>query len=134
MSKIGRNQPCPCGSGKKFKRCCLGKGAVSAQVTIPMHDGPCDERCGDGRMGFGVLRIHDQLAVLQAIELEPERFSVLGHLWVVRLNDEEAVSFHIEEDELIFGYVGTQNRERVGNRIIDIFSEKVLSWPDQQAA
>jgi SEC-C motif len=22
---IGRNDPCPCGSGKKFKRCCLGK-------------------------------------------------------------------------------------------------------------
>ncbi len=21
--KIGRNEPCPCGSGKKFKRCCL---------------------------------------------------------------------------------------------------------------
>jgi SWIM/SEC-C metal-binding protein len=20
--KIGRNQPCPCGSGKKYKRCC----------------------------------------------------------------------------------------------------------------
>lgn len=20
--KIGRNQPCPCGSGKKFKKCC----------------------------------------------------------------------------------------------------------------
>ena len=24
-SKIGRNDPCPCGSGKKFKKCC---GAV----------------------------------------------------------------------------------------------------------
>lgn len=24
--KIGRNDPCPCGSGKKFKKCCLGKG------------------------------------------------------------------------------------------------------------
>ena len=23
MAKIGRNQPCPCGSGKKFKHCCL---------------------------------------------------------------------------------------------------------------
>lgn len=23
MSKIGRNDPCPCGSGKKFKKCCL---------------------------------------------------------------------------------------------------------------
>lgn len=26
--KVGRNDYCPCGSGKKFKRCCLGK-AVS---------------------------------------------------------------------------------------------------------
>jgi hypothetical protein len=24
--KISRNDPCPCGSGKKFKNCCLGKG------------------------------------------------------------------------------------------------------------
>lgn len=23
--KIGRNDPCPCGSGKKYKNCCLGK-------------------------------------------------------------------------------------------------------------
>ncbi|WP_428484137.1 SEC-C metal-binding domain-containing protein [Rhodopila sp.] len=22
---VGRNDPCPCGSGKKFKNCCLGK-------------------------------------------------------------------------------------------------------------
>ncbi len=25
--KIGRNDPCPCGSGKKYKNCCLKKGA-----------------------------------------------------------------------------------------------------------
>lgn len=25
MAKVGRNQPCPCGSGKKYKRCCLNK-------------------------------------------------------------------------------------------------------------
>lgn len=24
--KIGRNELCPCGSGKKFKKCCIGKG------------------------------------------------------------------------------------------------------------
>ena len=23
--KIGRNDPCPCGSGKKYKKCCAGK-------------------------------------------------------------------------------------------------------------
>ena len=22
MKKIGRNEPCPCGSGKKYKKCC----------------------------------------------------------------------------------------------------------------
>jgi SEC-C motif len=22
MAKIGRNDPCPCGSGQKYKRCC----------------------------------------------------------------------------------------------------------------
>jgi preprotein translocase subunit SecA len=25
--KVGRNDPCPCGSGKKYKRCCLLKQA-----------------------------------------------------------------------------------------------------------
>jgi uncharacterized protein YecA (UPF0149 family) len=25
--KVGRNHPCPCGSGKKYKRCCGGAGA-----------------------------------------------------------------------------------------------------------
>lgn len=24
-AKLGRNDPCPCGSGKKYKRCCLGR-------------------------------------------------------------------------------------------------------------
>jgi preprotein translocase subunit SecA len=23
--RVGRNEPCPCGSGKKFKKCCLKK-------------------------------------------------------------------------------------------------------------
>ena len=27
MTKPGRNDPCPCGSGVKYKRCCEGKQA-----------------------------------------------------------------------------------------------------------
>jgi len=30
--KIGRNDPCPCGSGKKYKKCCLGKAAISVDL------------------------------------------------------------------------------------------------------
>jgi hypothetical protein len=25
MNNIGRNDPCPCGSGKKYKKCCIDK-------------------------------------------------------------------------------------------------------------
>jgi hypothetical protein len=30
MSKPGRNDPCPCGSGKKYKKCCLAKDEQAA--------------------------------------------------------------------------------------------------------
>jgi hypothetical protein len=32
---VGRNDPCPCGSGKKFKKCCLGKNDL-----VPRDDAP----------------------------------------------------------------------------------------------
>jgi len=36
MAKIGRNDPCFCGSGKKFKRCCLTTGAnAPARTALP---------------------------------------------------------------------------------------------------
>ncbi|MCX6988150.1 MAG: SEC-C metal-binding domain-containing protein [Chlamydiae bacterium] len=28
MGKTGRNDPCPCGSGEKFKKCCANKSPV----------------------------------------------------------------------------------------------------------
>ena len=31
--KTGRNQPCPCGSGKKFKRCCLSREGARKSST-----------------------------------------------------------------------------------------------------
>ena len=31
---IGRNDPCPCGSGRKFKKCCLG-----TQEFVPSEHG-----------------------------------------------------------------------------------------------
>lgn len=31
MAKVGRNQPCPCGSGRKAKRCCVFRGGPSEE-------------------------------------------------------------------------------------------------------
>ena len=35
MTKIGRNNPCPCGSGIKYKRCCEKKEAELSQQELP---------------------------------------------------------------------------------------------------
>ena len=43
MVKIGRNAPCPCGSGKKYKKCCLSPqkvkrpSSVKKQRFIPVY-------------------------------------------------------------------------------------------------
>ncbi len=34
MGKIGRNDPCPCGSGKKYKKCCLNFGDEEKEKII----------------------------------------------------------------------------------------------------
>jgi tetratricopeptide (TPR) repeat protein len=35
MAKIGRNTPCPCGSGKKYKKCCMWRAPmVSPSATL----------------------------------------------------------------------------------------------------
>jgi hypothetical protein len=36
--KIGRNDPCPCGSGKKYKKCCLPKGITFREETVKEED------------------------------------------------------------------------------------------------
>jgi hypothetical protein len=35
LRKIGRNDPCPCGSGKKFKKCCLTSASGSFSADDP---------------------------------------------------------------------------------------------------
>src|SRR5262249_7759950 len=31
---VGRNDPCPCGSGKKYKKCCYGKTGMSVETDV----------------------------------------------------------------------------------------------------
>ena len=48
-NKIGRNDPCPCGSGKKYKKCCMDnklimKDCFGDQGGAPLH-GEVPEGC-----------------------------------------------------------------------------------------
>jgi hypothetical protein len=37
-TRVGRNEPCPCGSGRKYKKCCLGRPAAEPTEEAP-HGG-----------------------------------------------------------------------------------------------
>jgi hypothetical protein len=55
MGKVGRNEPCPCGSGRKYKKCCLtsggggapytgaDRGAALQRLLLPIHPDDIDD-------------------------------------------------------------------------------------------
>ena len=54
--KPSRNDPCPCGSGKKYKHCCYAKDSVKheepvieAEPAAPIEDDDADPAEGGGR-------------------------------------------------------------------------------------
>jgi len=44
--KIGRNDPCPCGSGKKYKKCHGAGGAAGPGAAGPKGGGPAKPGAG----------------------------------------------------------------------------------------
>lgn len=61
MDKTGRNNPCPCGSGKKYKKCCLDKKPREHTVIVaspePLHGFHYDKE----KMEFAGLTLDDRL-------------------------------------------------------------------------
>jgi tetratricopeptide (TPR) repeat protein len=47
MTKIGRNDACPCGSGKKYKRCCLAKDEEAEGATLLFNPFGFRDDCSD---------------------------------------------------------------------------------------
>jgi tetratricopeptide (TPR) repeat protein len=42
-SSVGRNDPCPCGSGKKYKKCCLSRDQGGGPKVVEPHEQPAGE-------------------------------------------------------------------------------------------
>jgi len=59
--KIGRNDPCPCGSGKKYKRCCLEQQSASYSLWAQQRDAS-DQLMRD-MLRFAERKFGDQIQV-----------------------------------------------------------------------
>lgn len=44
LQHTGRNDPCPCGSGRKYKKCCQARGKVNANLLDCLEPGGIERR------------------------------------------------------------------------------------------
>jgi hypothetical protein len=90
MSKIGRNDPCPCGSGKKYKNCHWGK-----DVAATPHPAPIARQLTFKEMILG-YRAAPILKLLAYLQLLPENH---GHNFSLEIMAREVMNGTSENDE-----------------------------------
>lgn len=56
MAKPGRNDRCSCGSGKKYKACCLTKDEAAARERLTTAQADRDERAAEKRQSLREVR------------------------------------------------------------------------------
>ena len=96
MAKPGRNDPCLCGSGKKYKACCLTKDEAAERQELAKAQAGRDERAAEKRQSLREVR-EAMLAKLSGSE-EPEdeldeaSNAVLALIRAGKLDDAEAAA------------------------------------------
>ena len=88
MAKIGRNQPCPCGSGRKYKRCCRDRDRaadVPATPAVSPHGYHLAET-GPDRLSNSVVSLVDEgrLDEADAAREQPRTRYPEVHDWLIR--------------------------------------------------
>ena len=86
-TKVGRNDPCPCGSGKKFKHCCQGK---DARAELPPGTGEASRPSPALTHGLQAL-VH---AAKEHLAAERWADAIASLHRIVRLNPNSAEAHH----------------------------------------
>jgi tetratricopeptide (TPR) repeat protein len=85
MPKTGRNDPCPCGSGQKYKRCCMDKDQAAEHATLAAQQVERDAIEAQRR-----ARIKDYIASIQEPdELDEASNGVVDLIHAGRLDEAE---------------------------------------------
>jgi len=108
--KAGRNDPCPCGSGRKYKRCCLPKDTVAEGDAVNRRRATDDLRVS--------LRRAEGEIIENLVAFAEKRFgtTALDQAWSDFLGKEnlKADPNHAEFGQLFLPYFATQWRPRSG--------------------
>ena len=96
MAKPGRNDRCPCGSGKKYKACCLTRDEAAEREELAKAQAGRDERAAEKRQSLREVR-ETMLAKLSGSEdpedeLDEASNAVLALIRAGKLDDAEAAA------------------------------------------
>lgn len=68
--KVSRNDPCPCGSGKKYKNCCWGKKYTKKKLTAKWLNQPAMPNLMERTFGDSIAKTFKQQPPLLHVEKE----------------------------------------------------------------
>ena len=91
MAKIGRNDPCPCGSGQKYKRCCGPRDAAAAAERAAAERAAALAREGERFAPAAVIGAEDD-------GLDEASNVVIDLIDAGRLDEAEHAAQHLLED------------------------------------
>ncbi|MEL3970973.1 SEC-C metal-binding domain-containing protein [Rossellomorea oryzaecorticis] len=108
MSTVGRNEPCPCGSGKKYKKCCEKENVVNIDTLVNQE------------LDVLQAQLYDYIATAQDPKMEEAYHEYLKKMDLMKADPD------IYEMAFVSWYGSTQNAAD-GVRLIDRFIDKAIS-------
>lgn len=108
MSTVGRNEPCPCGSGKKYKKCCEKENVVNIDTLVSQE------------LDVLQAQLYDYIATAQSTEMEESYHHYLAKMDLMQADPD------IYEMAFVSWYGATQ-KDAEGVRLIERFVDKQLS-------
>jgi hypothetical protein len=79
MNRVGRNDPCPCGSGKKFKKCHMGN---EDELFVESGEDPELEEIGEKISNMPPVSYGRSQEMLDALDIRVLTGSAMGIKWV----------------------------------------------------
>lgn len=135
-TKVGRNDPCPCGSGLKYKKCCLQKAFVQTGKEQSIKERLVQELLRYFKK-YHKAALDDAYAIYWD-DFDPEEYLDRGTLGLAEINFWEWVVFDFEVDEnngktLIDAYIENNKRLTLDElNVLNMMRHAVISLYEVQ--
>ena len=131
VAKTGRNDLCPCGSGKKFKRCCLNRNWTQNEDHTPRNDPPLLNRnlvLIEALIDILGVKHHDWSEIKRDLTKDQVRefFKLVAGLWP---HETKLAPLLPQPDQKLRGlFIGLQRPESILENVLrySLYSDEIV--------